>query len=285
MLWWKRIWRQPMNLFMFSVFHIAAASIYWLVSREDATLFDGSWLTFHKVLTNFLLFSVLSNLWALILSDPTPRKIIFTENDHIEKGWDVCNTCEAYRPHRAYHCLTCRVCVLKRDHHCYFAGNCVGYSNARYFYSLLFSTLLSLAYTNLISLEYLIKTTLLNPLQVLLSFFAPIPAAIAGFLHEDFVVLFVSTISLIALGYTCYLVLLHSGSVASGITLTEKNREKESYKERYRIGILENIREIYGSNWPIAWISPLIPSPQRSNGAHFPHPKTRRASRFSSLRK
>jgi len=162
---------------------------------------------------------------------------------------------------------------------------CVYSTYIRYFYSLLFSTLLSLAYTNLISLEYLIKTTLLNPLQVLLSFFAPIPAAIAGFLHEDFVVLFVSTISLIALGYTCYLVLLHSGSVASGITLTEKNREKESYKERYRIGILENIREIYGSNWPIAWISPLIPSPQRSNGAHFPHPKTRRASRFSSLRK
>ena len=83
MLWWKRIWRQPMNLFMFSVFHIAAASIYWLVSREDATLFDGSWLTFHKVLTNFLLFSVLSNLWALILSDPTPRKIIFTGNSEI----------------------------------------------------------------------------------------------------------------------------------------------------------------------------------------------------------
>jgi hypothetical protein len=78
MLWWKRIWRQPMNLFMFSVFHIATASIYWLVSREDATLFNGSWLLFHEVLKNFLLFSVLSNIWALILSDPTPRKIIFT---------------------------------------------------------------------------------------------------------------------------------------------------------------------------------------------------------------
>jgi len=107
-----------------------------------------------------------------------------------------------------------------------FSLPCVYSTYSRYFYGLLFYTLLSLTYTNLISLEYLIKTTLLNPLQVFVSFFAPIPAAIAGFLHEDFVVLFVSTISLIALGYTCYLVLLHSGSFASGITLTEKNREK-----------------------------------------------------------
>lgn len=103
---------------------------------------------------------------------------------------------------------------------------CVYSTYPRYFYGLLFYTLLSLAYTNLISLEYLIKTTLLNPFQVLVSFLGPIPAAIAGFLHEDFLILFVSTLSLIALGYTCYLVLLHSGSFASGITLTEKNREK-----------------------------------------------------------
>ena len=70
-----------MNLFMFIVFHIAAPAIYWLVSREDATLFEGDWLRFHTILTDFLLVTVFSNLWKLILSDPTPRKIIFTGVD------------------------------------------------------------------------------------------------------------------------------------------------------------------------------------------------------------
>jgi palmitoyltransferase len=36
-------------------------------------------------------------------------------------------------PPRAWHCAVCGVCVLKREHHCMFAGYCVGHFNHRYF--------------------------------------------------------------------------------------------------------------------------------------------------------
>ena len=126
--------------------------------------------------------------------------------------------------------------------------------SSRYFYGLLFFTWLALVYTNFITLEFLFKTTLLNPIQVLVSFFAPIPAALVGYLHEDFFVLFVSTISLFALGYTCYLIFLHSESFVSGITLTELNREKGCLFKLWLIFQLYIFRVIQGAipHWSLS---------------------------------
>ena len=47
-------------------------------------------------------------------------------------GWELCWRCESHKPHRAHHCYQCRTCILKRDHHCIFAVNCVGHANMRY---------------------------------------------------------------------------------------------------------------------------------------------------------
>lgn len=34
---------------------------------------------------------------------------------------------------RSSHCTTCKVCVLKRDHHCPWINKCIGYTNMQYF--------------------------------------------------------------------------------------------------------------------------------------------------------
>ena len=44
-----------------------------------------------------------------------------------------CQFCKIRKHHRSSHCSSCDRCILKRDHHCVFIGNCVGYNNIRFF--------------------------------------------------------------------------------------------------------------------------------------------------------
>ena len=91
---------------------------------------------FLKLFLIYTIFNILSSLWKLALSDTTDRGIIYTD-ENIRLGWELCWSCESHRPNRAYHCPECRACALRRDHHCNFAVNCVGFTNARYFYTFL----------------------------------------------------------------------------------------------------------------------------------------------------
>ncbi|XP_055871897.1 palmitoyltransferase ZDHHC15A-like [Biomphalaria glabrata] len=49
------------------------------------------------------------------------------------EDWHMCSDCKMLSPPRARHCHLCHVCVLKRDHHCFFSNCCVGFHNQRYF--------------------------------------------------------------------------------------------------------------------------------------------------------
>ena len=53
--------------------------------------------------------------------------------EHDTAAWEWCQKCGLYKPPRCHHCLICDKCVLKRDHHCYMSGVCVGFYNQRFF--------------------------------------------------------------------------------------------------------------------------------------------------------
>ncbi len=63
---------------------------------------------------------------------PKPQKITsltddankFLEREIGHLSWKWCEKCEQNQPPRAHHCKVCDVCVLKRDHHCFFTGKC-----------------------------------------------------------------------------------------------------------------------------------------------------------------
>jgi hypothetical protein len=46
-----------------------------------------------------------------------------------------CEFCNKIKYERTSHCRVCKICVLRRDHHCVWIGNCVGMNNNQYFFN------------------------------------------------------------------------------------------------------------------------------------------------------
>ena len=70
----------------------------------------------------------------LFLSEETPRYLV---NIDIKKYY-MCEYCQSKKFHTASHCKSCNYCVLRRDHHCIWIGNCVGLQNHQYFLNFCF---------------------------------------------------------------------------------------------------------------------------------------------------
>lgn len=93
----------------------------WIVT--PAVSANALYNTFNFVLGTFLLFNVVGNMVALMLCNTSiiGEKIIRPAKTN-SSLWKFCAICETVTPPRSWHCSTCRVCILKRDHHCMFTG-------------------------------------------------------------------------------------------------------------------------------------------------------------------
>jgi len=68
------------------------------------------------------------------LSEETPKDLV---NINI-KDYNKCEYCQTMKFLTASHCKHCNYCVLRRDHHCIWIGNCVGLQNNQYFVNFCF---------------------------------------------------------------------------------------------------------------------------------------------------
>lgn len=48
-------------------------------------------------------------------------------------GFRTCKMCSGWKPPRAHHCLTCKRCIFRMDHHCPWINNCIGVANQKLF--------------------------------------------------------------------------------------------------------------------------------------------------------
>lgn len=262
-----RLRRNPSDGISFVAFHFALFGIFQMIMSEDAALWSKKYLFYHQIFAYFITANIFISLWSLALTDASGRKFIYTD-ENVRLGWELCWRCESHKPHRAHHCYQCRTCILKRDHHCIFAVNCVGYANMRYFYTLLCWTWIGVIYANIVNYEFLVKILMDFSWYTVFSFVAPLLAWLFGLLHENFISVILASIALGAFLYTTFLLKVHYRSFVTGVTLSEMNRLKFEYKTTWK----ENMRDVFGANWPIAWISPLIPSKQDGDGTHYTKP-------------
>ncbi|XP_054580573.1 probable palmitoyltransferase ZDHHC24 isoform X2 [Eptesicus fuscus] len=91
---------------------------------------------FQLALAAFQLLNLLGNVGLFLCSDPSIRGVMLAGHG-LGQGWAYCYQCQSQVPPRSGHCSACRICILRRDHHCRLLGRCVGFHNYRPFLCLL----------------------------------------------------------------------------------------------------------------------------------------------------
>jgi len=139
----------------------------WILSHKwddkrskkwDLSFFQSIILSLGVILSSLsLLF-----LWLTHVTDPgvIPRQTQI-EYRKLEEGERNCDTCKIIRPPRAKHCRHCDHCVEVFDHHCPYAGVCIGAGNYLFFFLLLFTGFIAVLYVCIFSFWFVLNSWIL----------------------------------------------------------------------------------------------------------------------------
>ncbi|XP_032090248.1 probable palmitoyltransferase ZDHHC24 [Thamnophis elegans] len=227
----------------------------------------------------FLLTSALESSRRFIMASPSTRGVMLAGAG---QGWDYCYACQTHVPPRCNHCFTCNVCVLRRDHHCLLLGQCLGYQNYRYFLCLLLYGSVALLYGSLLNANVvwmlleeggLAHTILLLTLPWLMLLMGQVS-------FVTFVYAFVTDICVVGFLFCISFLLFHSLLALRGQT----TKEWFEGNRQYHLGWRNNLRQIMGNHWLLAFLTPFITSHLPGDGINFQtsFPKTEVLSRSHS---
>ncbi|KAG6459668.1 probable palmitoyltransferase ZDHHC24 [Manduca sexta] len=213
---------------------------------------------FHIILSTFILHNVVGNMLMSIMFDSWSDK----SNNDDDDDEKQCENCDVNRPKNVWHCKTCGVCVLKRDHHCFFFAKCIDFRNKRYYILYLIYVTISLIYSTYYNYYYVSSKfegdmiiaafRIINPM---LRFIIPEPM---GF--KDLYLLFLF-INIGLAVWSGWLVVFHMKNAVRGVTAREY-RSTELFKtSQWR----KNLLKVFGTKWYLAIICPLVDSPLLEN--------------------
>ena len=102
----------------------------------------------------YILFMI-SHLYTSLINPGLPNEEYFLENFNIAetkvKSYVICKKCKVIMDldKGTEHCVDCDICVIENDHHCQWAGKCIGKNNL-----LLFKMFMSLNFINILYLVF-----------------------------------------------------------------------------------------------------------------------------------
>eukprot|EP01067_Filipodium_phascolosomae_P002112 Filipodium_phascolosomae@DN2298_c0_g1_i2.p1 len=163
-----------------------------------------------------------------------------------------CKWCCRYKPDRAHHCRVCRKCILKMDHHCPWIHNCVGYHNYKFFYLVLFWTVLLCHFVSLTMFETVARSTDTEvPFGVMFTL-----------VFGEALSIFLSILATAFFGYHTWLAM----KAMTTIEFCEKAAKRSggfNSCSMYHRGWYNNMVDNLGPIW--MWLLPILP-PERGSG-------------------
>ncbi|XP_075165782.1 putative palmitoyltransferase ZDHHC24 [Haematobia irritans] len=214
----------------------------------------------------FVVFQIVGNFLACMLVDTSIRATVLIPplDQQLRKLWRFCSVCEVVAPIRSWHCDSCRCCILKRDHHCIFTGNCIGHRNQRYFVLFIVYVIIGCSYCCLYNsayfwyIHYDIYFNLKTGLSLMCPFF--------GFFFDmswNNGYLLIYELDFICLLYALILFLFHMPNILKGSTTHENQTMK------YDCGREQNLEMVLGKNWRWVWLGPFVKSDLPHDGIHW----------------
>ncbi|XP_059613206.1 palmitoyltransferase ZDHHC20-B isoform X1 [Phlebotomus argentipes] len=185
----------------------------------------------------------------------------------------TCEKCQHVKPDRCHHCSVCGVCVLKMDHHCPWVGNCIGFTNYKFFILFLGYALAFCLYVALSSLPYFLQFWQgeleggMGRFHIVFLFF------IAAMFAVSLVSLFV---------YHIYLVTLNRTTLEAFRAPIFRGTGPD--KNGFSLGRLSNFQEVFGDQ-KVLWFLPIFTS--LGDGLEYPiqaqHQRTHPSTSYASM--
>nr|XP_021184076.2 probable palmitoyltransferase ZDHHC24 [Helicoverpa armigera] len=269
----ENIKNKELKRFLEHAFYIAItlilipAFLYFEICIVLPTVVEQWSLAFfcHLGCASFLLLNIMGNMIYGMFTNTTikGRNLEGFNKDE----WTLCSVCECLRPPRAWHCNTCDICILKRDHHCTFFACCVGYFNHRYFMMFTFYIFVAMVYSFYFNVKFVSVFITWNHGLILVKFICPLASIVIDFGDESLYVFLVVINVLVGL-FTGFLFVYHFNNILKGRLVPEtKNYTKDFIHNK---GWKLNMIEVFGSRWYLTWISPFIISKLPGNGIEWP---------------
>ncbi|RUS84952.1 hypothetical protein EGW08_007263, partial [Elysia chlorotica] len=219
---------------------------------------------FHIFIGVFVYASVMINLKKIITTNTSTRGLVLPTQ--LKPGWKFCSVCECNSPPRSFHCFNCSSCILNRDHHCTFTGNCIGLYNRRYYLSLLMSMCVAAGYSVALNYDYMYHIFGSISLKSVLTIMFPMISWI--FVRTESVTsfqIFMCSLCIVGFLLSAGLLAYHMMNVLNGQVVFERSYNIDTYN----LGWRENLALVFGTKWKVAWLCPLIVSPIPSDGLEY----------------